>query len=263
MRIPALFRKLHRLEKRDYWNVGLMGNPAYSELHRGENIDVSITREVLEKKVKDSISQFFSAETGDDRPSHLYLFSRESGVGKSHTQRQIQRHCSENSIPFVEIEHEDWDEGNIPENLPYVIELMDTDKIVAFLECDHPWEIYEQLCGIEGVFIIGSGHEPNQELRAVAKNFEVLDLERDYPLSNDQLLELLRQTMGKLTRRDKQIVGNDVLEEISRNCHSPGHALNVLGVCLAIYTYRARIGKKYEITVNDARQWSYRNMFRD
>ena len=263
MRIPGLLEKLHRLEDRDYWNVGLMGNPAYSELRRGEDIDVSITREALEKKIKDAISQFLAAETDSDKPKHLYLFSRDGGVGKSHTQRQMHRHCFENDIPFVEMEHEDWDEGNIPENLPYVMNLMDADKVVAFLECDHSWEIYEQLCGVQGVFIIGSGHEPNRELRAVTESFEVLDLERDYPLSSDQLLKMLRQTMRKLTRSQAQIVGDDVLEEISKGCHSPGHALNVLGVCLAIYTYKARKGEKYEITVNDARQWSYRNMFRD
>ena len=53
---------------------------------------------------------------------------------------------------------------------------------------------------------------------------------------------------------------DDVLEEISRRTHSPGEALNSLGVCLAIYTYKARKGEKYEIKVTDARQWSYRNM---
>jgi len=263
MRIPGLFEKLHRLEDRDYWNVGLMGNPAYSDLRRGEDIRVSIAREVLEEKVKDSISKFFSAEIENDKPSHLYLFSREGGVGKSHTQRQIRRHCSENDIPFVEMDHEDWHEGKISENLPYAMSLMDADKIVTFLECDHPWEIYQQLCDTEGVFIIGSGHEPDRELRAVAERFEVLDLERDYPLTNDQLLELLRQTMRKLAKNDAQIVSDDVLGTISENCHSPGDALNVLGVCLAIYTHKAKKGEKYEITVNDARQWSYRNMRKD
>lgn len=263
MRISGLLEKLHRLDDRDYWNVGLMGNPAYSDLRRGEDIRISIAREALEEKVKGSISQFFAVETEDDRPSHLYLFSREGGAGKSHTQRQIRRHCSENDIPFVEMDHEDWHEGNISENLPYAMDLMDAAKAVAFLECDHPWEMYEQLCGVEGVFIIGSGHEPDRELRAVIDSFEVLDLERDYPLSNDQLLELLRQIMKKIVKNNAKIISDDVLESISRNCHSPGDALNVLGMCLAIYTHKAKKGKKYEITVNDARQWSYRNMRKD
>ena len=263
MRVRRLLRNLHRLEDQDYWNVGLMGNPAYSELRRGEDMDVSITREALEKKIKDSITGFFSAQDDSQRPRHLYLFSRESGVGKSHTQRQIRRYCEENDVPFAEMEHEDFHHGNIPENLPYVMKLIKTDKIVAFLECDHPWELYDQLCNIEGAFIIGSGHEPNHELRTVKGKFEVLDLERDYPLSDGQLLELLRKTMEKLIRDGAQIVGDDVLEEISKNAHSPGDALNVLGVCLALYTHRAKIGEKFEITVTDARQWSYRNMFRD
>lgn len=263
MRIPGLFEKLHRLDDRDYWNVGLMGNPAYSELRRGEDVDVSITRETLEEKVKDSIKRFFSAQDDEDKPKHLYLFSREGGAGKSHTQRQVRKYCRENDIPFVELWHEDWHEGNVSENLPYVMKLIDANKIVAFLECDHPWELYEQLCGIAGVYVVGSGHEPNNELRAVTEQFEVLDLERDYPLSHEQLLELLRQTMSKLAKDAKQSVGDDVLEEIGKNCHSPGQALNVLGICLAIYTHKAKIGEKYEITVKDARQWSYRNMLRD
>jgi hypothetical protein len=141
--------------------------------------------------------------------------------------------------------------------------LMDTDRIVAFLECDHPWELYEQLCSIDGVLVIGSGHEPNRELRAVADSFEILDLERDYPLSKEQLLDLVEQTMSKISRSGVEMIGQDVLEEISKSCHSPGQALNVLGMCLAIYTYKAKVGEKYEITVNDARQWSYRNMFRE
>jgi hypothetical protein len=263
MRIPKFFDNLHQLDERDYWSVGLTGNPAYSGLHRGEDVEVSISREALERKVKDSVAQFFSAQTDDEKPKHLYLFSREGGAGKSHTQRQVRKHCWENDIAFVEIWHEDWHEGNVPENLPYLMNLMGADRIVAFLECDHPWELYEQLCNIEGVFIIGSGHEPNRELRKVIERFEVLDLERDYPLSSTQLLDLLRQTMEKMTTVEEQIIGGHVLEEISKNTHSPGEALNVLGVCLAIYAYKAKKGEKYEVTVKDARQWTYRNMPKD
>jgi len=266
MRAPEFFDNLHKLEERDYWNAGLLGNPAYSGLHRmgrDEDMEVSISREGLLEKVRESISQFFSGQTDDDRPKHLYLFSRDGGAGKSHTLRQMRRYCDENDMPFVEVWHEDWHEGNVPENLPYLMGLMNTEKIAAFLECDHPWELYEQLHNVEGVFIIGSGHRPEHELQKVLEHFEVLDLERDYPLSDAQLLDLLRQTMEKITTGKEQIVGDDVLEEISRSTYSPGQALNALGVCLAIYTYKAKKGEKYEITANDARQWSYRNMQKD
>ena len=263
MRAPIFFDRLHRLEERDYWNVGLMGNPAYSGLHRGEDIGVSVSREALEKKIKESITAFLSHQAGDDKHKNLYLFSRGGGAGKSHTQHQIRMYCEQNDIPFVEVGHEDWHEGNVPENLPYMMDLMDADKAVVFLECDHPWEIYEQLCSVEGAFIIGSGHQPDRELRKVIDSFEVLDLERDYRLSSAQLLELLRETMKKITSGKEQIVTDDILEEISKRSHSPGEALNIRGVCLAIYTYRAKKGEKREITVNDARQWSYRNMQKD
>ncbi len=69
--------------------------------------------------------------------------------------------------------------------------------------------------------------------------------------------------MKKIAKNNAQIVSDDVLGAISEKCHSPGDALNVLGVCLAIYTHKAKKGEKYEITVSDARQWSYRNMRKD
>ena len=194
MRIPSLFELLHGLEDRDYWNAGLIGNPAYSGLHRGdedEEMSVPVPREALERKVKESIKLFVSAQTDADKPKHLYLFSREGGAGKSHTQRQMRDYCGENDIAFVEIWHEDWDHGNISENLPYIMGLMGTDRLIAFLECDHRWEIYDQLCKIEGVFVIGSGHEPKRELRTVIDRFEILDIERDYPLADSQLLREL------------------------------------------------------------------------
>lgn len=261
MRIPGLFRELHRLSEHDYLKAGLLGNPAYSGLHRGEDTGVSIPRPALEEKIKDSITNFFSSQ--NEKPKHLYLFSRHGGAGKSHTQNQIKDYCKDNRIPFVELEHEDRDDGNISENLPYVMNLMNTEKIIAFLECDHSWETYEQLCRVEGVLIIGSGHNPNDELREVMRDFEVLDMEKDYPLSSSQLLELLGQTMRKITISGSNIVDDEVLEEIAKNSQSPGDALNVLGVCLAIYTYKNKIGEEHKITVEDARQWSYRNMQKD
>jgi len=69
--------------------------------------------------------------------------------------------------------------------------------------------------------------------------------------------------MEKVTIGKEQVVKEEVLEEISRNTNSPGEALNALGVCLAIYAYKAKEGEKYEITVEDARQWSYKNMSKD
>ena len=78
-------------------------------------------------------------------------------------------------------------------------------------------------------------------------------------IGTKRMLEILE----KITTGKEQIIGGHILEEISKNTHSPGEALNVLGVCLAIYTYKAKKGEEYEITVKDARQWSYRNMPKD
>lgn len=261
MKIPVLFDELNRLNEDDYIRAGLICNPAYSNLRRGDDTGISISREALETKIKETINKFFSSQ--EERPRHLYLFSRHSGAGKSHTQGRIKDYCKENKIPFVELEHEDHNDGNVRKNLPYIMKLLDTDKILAFLECDHSSRMYERLCEVEGVLIIGSGHNPWSELRRVGGSFEILDLERDYPLTTSQLTELLRQTMKKITITGYKIIDDGVIEEIARNSQSPGEALNILGVCLAVYAYKKKIGQEYTITVEDAQQWSYRNMQKD
>lgn len=265
MRMPVLLRSLHDLDDDDYRNAGLKGNPAYCGLRRGDDndINVSVIREALEEKIKNSIEAFFSSHNEDEKIAHLYLYSRHGGAGKSHTQNRMKKHCSKNNIPFVELGEEDWRDGDISESLPYIMKLTAAEKVVAFLECDNPWELYKKLYEINGVFIIGSGHNPNDELRELIQKFEVLDLEREYPLSDSQLLDLLRQTMKKIAMYERDIVDDKVLKEISKNSDSPGDVLNVLGICLAIYTYKAKIGEEYKITVDDARQWSYRNMQKD
>ncbi len=260
MRAPLLFEKLHRLQDKDYHAVGLWGNPAYSELHRGGDIDISVPREALERKVRSSIEQFFDATCPDEIPLHLYLFSRDGGAGKSHTQQEIRKWCHEKEWPFVEIWHEDLHEGNVRESLPYLMKLMGTERSLALLECDHPPELYEQLCGVEGVYVIGSGHAPSEELSSVRDQFEVLDLDKDYPLTEEQIFQLLVQSMQAIRIGQTEIVDDTILHAISQKIRSPGKALNILGVCLAIYTYHVRSGKPYQITIEDIHQWAYRNM---
>jgi hypothetical protein len=262
MRMPLLLRKLHDLDDDDYIKAGLRGNPAYCSLRRGDDkdISVSITREALEEKIKSSIEAFISSQNEDKRPKHLYLYSEHGGAGKSHTQNRMKEYCHKRNIPFVELGEEDWHDGDISENLPYLMKLISADKVVAFLECDNPFELYDKLYGVKGAFIIGSGHNPNEELRDLIKDFEVLDLEREYPLSKTQLLDLLRKTVKKINMNKLDIIDDDALKEITKNLDSPGDVLNTLGICLAIYTYKVKIGEEYKITVDDARQWSYRNM---
>lgn len=262
MRMPLLLRKLHDLNDDDYLKAGLKGNPAYCDLRRGDDkdINVSIIRETLEEKIKNSIQSFILSQNNDNPPKHLYLYSRHGGAGKSHTQRRMKEYCDKKKIPFVELDEEDWHDGDVSENLPYLMRLISADKVVAFLECDNPFELYNKLYETKGVFIIGSGHNPNEELRDLMKNFEILDLEREYPLSKTQLLDLLRETMKKINISKLDIIDDDVLKEIIRNLDSPGDVLNALGACLAVYTYKAKIGEEYRITVDDARQWSCKNM---
>ncbi len=245
MRMPLLLKRLYNLDDGDYLKAGLKGNPAYCDLHRGDDKDikVSIIREDLEEKIESSIEAFLSSKDEDPKYKHLYLYSEHGGAGKSHTQNRMKEYCSKRNIPFVELGEEDWHDGDVSENLPYLMKLISTDKVVAFLECDNPHELYNKLYEIKGVLIIGSGHNPNDELRELIGNFEVLDLEREYPLSKAQLLELLRKTMKKITINKRDIIEDNALKEISKNLDSPGDVLNVLGICLAIYTYKAKLVK--------------------
>ena len=260
MHFPMLFEELHRLDEWDYERIGLRGNPAYSGLRRGdwEEPLVHVRRGKLEDELIEIIERFIS---GDD-VKHVYLFSREGGAGKSHTQHILRKHCHERDIPFMDIWHEDM-RNNLREAIPYMLEMIGRERCVVFLECDHPPEIYRQLVEIPQCLIIGSGHEPHRELDGVIDRFRVLDIERDYPLSHEQLYELLKATMEKLRIGDSEVVGDDLLRMIAERVKSPGDALNVLGVLLAIAAYKAKRGEEYEITERDVRVWTRRGMPRD
>lgn len=260
MHFPMLFEELHRLDEWDYERIGLRGNPAYSGLRRGyeEEPIVHIRRGRLEEELTEIIERFMAGE----EVKHLYLFSREGGAGKSHTQHILRRYCHERDIPFIDIWHEDV-RNNLREAIPYMLEMMDREKCVVFLECDNPPEIYRQLADIPQCLIIGSGHEPHRELKGVIDRFRILDLEREYPMSREQLYELLKAIMEELRIGDKVVVEDDLLRMIAERVKSPGDALNVLGVLLAIAAYRAKRGEEYEITERDVRIWARRGMPRE
>jgi hypothetical protein len=253
-----LFERLHRLEEWDYERIGVRGNPAYSGLRRGYEPEVHIRRGKLEDELIEAIERFMAGE----EVKHLYLFSREGGAGKSHTQHILRKYCHERDIPFADIWHEDV-KSNLREIIPYMLELMKRERVVVFLECDMPPEIYAQLADIPQCLIIGSGHEPHRELAGVMDRFRVLDIERDYPLTHEQLYDLLRATMDELRIGDAVIVEDDLLRMIAERVKTPGDALNVLGVLLAIVAYKAREGEEYEITERDVRIWTRRGMPKD
>ena len=248
MQFPILSEQIHELSTRDYRRIGFRGNPAYSGLHRGDDVKVRIPREALESTVKSMIDKY--ADGGN--PKHIYLFSRESGAGKSHTNQIMVEYCGQKELPFIL-----WDDDeNIDNNIQairYLIHLANTDKVVLFRECDAPEKFYAKLLSIENAYIIGHGHEPEKELRGTSDSFKVFDLEEDYPLSHEDIYQLLREYIRKITIRPILTIPDKALENISKLTTTPGNALNMLGALLAVSAYRAKNDKEPQITDEDIR----------
>ena len=246
MRFPILSEQLRELSTRDYRRIGFRGNPAYSELRRGADVEVRIQREPLESIVKSMIDEY--ANGGN--PKHIYMFGRESGAGKSHTQQVMVEYCNQKNLLFI-LWDNDEDIDNSVQAIRYLIHLADANKVVLFRECDAPENFYARLLSIENAYIIGHGHNPEEELRGTGDSFKVFDLEEDYPLSNEDIHQLLRKSIRKLTIRPILTIPDEVLEKISRLTATPGNALNMLGALLAVAAYKAKSGNKPQITDDD------------
>lgn len=255
MIFPALLRRLHELTEIDYERIGLRGNPAYSELRRGPELHVHVKRGKLEDELIDLIEGFLSGE----EVKHAYLFSREGGAGKSHTQNVLRRYCEERDIPFIDMLHEDIG-SDLRGSIPYLLGLIEAERVIIFLECDFPNRVYRELVELPRCLIIGSGHNPWEELRGVIDLFKVYDLERDYPMTSEQLYELLRLTMEELRIGENEVISDGLLRAIAERTRLPGEALNLLGILLAIKAWKAKEGEDYELTEWDVEIWSQRGM---
>ncbi len=248
MDFPVLFEQIRELTEKDYRKIGLAGNPAYSELHRGDDIGVRIPREPLESEVKRMIDDYVKGK----KTKHIYLFSREGGAGKSNTNAVMEEYCREKNLPFMHVDDEDVEEDGI-EAIRYLIGLADVKKIMFFRQCDAQKGFYAKLLSIENAYIMGHGHNPDEELMGTNDNFKVFDLEEDYPFSHEQIYQLLKASLEKLTRKPLVDIPDDFLKKMSEYTTTPGHALNILGVCLAICAYKAKTGREPQITENDIR----------
>ena len=246
MRFSILSEKLRELSTRDYRRLGLRGNPAYSGLHRGDDVEVRIPREPLESIVKSMIDEY----ANDEDSRHIYLFSREGGAGKSHTNRLMVEYCGQKNIPFI-LWDSDEDIDNSVKAVRYLIHVADVNKVVLFHECDAPENLYAKLLSIENAYIIGHGHNPEEELRGTSDSFKVFDIEEDYPLSHENIHQLLREYIRKLTIRPILRIPDEVFERISKLTTIPGDALNMLGALLAVVAYKYKKGKKTQITDDD------------
>jgi len=264
MRFLILSEQLRELSTRDYRRLGLRGNPAYSGLHRGDDVEVRIPREPLESIVKSMIDEYANdespksvheAEGCEERSNltvrrHIYLFSREGGAGKSHTNRLMVEYCGQKNLPFILWDSDEYIDNSV-KAVRYLIHLADVNKVVLFHECDAPENFYAKLLSIEKAYIIGHGHNPEEELRGTGDSFKVFDIEEDYPLSHENIHQLLREYMKKLTIRPIFTIPDEVFERISNLTTIPGDALNMFGALLAVVAYKNKKGKKPQITDDD------------
>jgi len=248
MNFPILFEQIQELSEEDYRKIGLSGNPAYSGLHRGDDTEVRVSREPLESEIKRMIDDYMEGK----HSKHIYIFSREGGAGKSHTNSIMEDYCVERNLPFMHVEDEDVEEDGI-EAIGYLINLADAKKIMFFRQCDAQRGFYAKLLSIENAYIMGHGHNPDEELAGTNDNFKVFDLEEEYPFSHEQIYQLLKATLEKLTRKPIVDIPDNFLKEMSGYTTTPGEALNILGTCLAICAYKAKMGREPQITENDVR----------
>ena len=249
MRFSILSEQLRELSTRDYRILGLRGNPAYSGLHKGDDVEVRIPREPLESIVKSMIDEY----ANDGNPKHIYLFSREGGAGKSHTNRLMVEYCGQKkkkNLPFI-LWDNDEDIDNSVKAVRYLIHVADVNRVVLFHECDAPENLYAKLLSIENAYIIGHGHNPEEELRGTGDSFKIFDIEEDYPLSHENIHQLLREYIRKLTIRPIFTIPDEVFDRISRLTTIPGDALNMLGALLAVVAYKSKKGKEPQITDDD------------
>ncbi|MFQ6042213.1 MAG: hypothetical protein ACE5PV_15260 [Candidatus Poribacteria bacterium] len=248
MRFSILSEKLQKLSTHDYRIAGFRGNPAYSGLRKGDDVEVRIPREPLESILKSMIDDYANG----GKPKHIYLFSREGGAGKSHANRIMVEYCGKKNLPFI-LWDDDEDIDNSIKGIRYLINIADADKVVIFRECDAPENFYAKLLSIENAYIIGHGHEPERELRGTGNSFKIFDLEEDYPLSHEDIHRLLREYLRKLTIRPVLAIPDEVLERISKLTTTPGDALNMLGALLAVVVYKAKNGKEPKLNDDDIR----------
>jgi hypothetical protein len=182
-------------------------------------------------------------------PKHVYLFSRDGGAGKSHTNRIMEEHCREIEMPFII--WDDDDEDLDLQAIYYLIHIAEVDRVVFLRECDAPENFYAELLSVENLYIIGHGHEPEDELRGTENSFKVFDLENDYPFSVEDIQKLLREYIKELTKETILTIPDEAFEAISTQTTNPGDALNMLGAMLAVAVYRTQNGRTAEITDDD------------
>ena len=252
MEFRIFFDQISSLSEEDYEKIGFAGNPAYYGLRCGEDINMHIPREPLESELKSLIDAFADGKEF----KHAYLYSGETGAGKSHTQDVLKDYCLKKNIPFAELSHDDFEAVDM---LRYMIDLANVDGVVLFCGCQT--KFYDRLIKIRNVCIIGGGHGPS-EIKELEAEFKIFDMEKDYPLTADDIYAILTTTLKKITLESIISIPNSFLKEVSQMTNNPGLALDALGACLAVVAYKAKTGKCPKITQEDIRYCCDRRFIR-
>lgn len=241
MEFHFFYDKTGSLSEEDYERIGFAGNPAYYHLRCGEVASAHVSREALESELRGMIDKFIEGQEF----KHAFLCSGPPGAGKSHTQNILKDYCSEMGIPFAELNQDD---SEAVEMLCYMISL--SGNLILFCDCQTS-KFYKKLVEMVNVCVIGSGHSPSQELEGIEASFKVYDLEKDYPLSSDDIYDMLATTLQGITLESVVPIPDHFLREVSQMTRNPGLALDALGACLAILAYKAKSGRRLEITQDD------------
>ncbi|MFQ6042214.1 MAG: hypothetical protein ACE5PV_15265, partial [Candidatus Poribacteria bacterium] len=118
---------------------------------------------------------------------------------------------------------------------------------------------YAKLLEIENTYIVGRGYDEGREIWGIEDKFKIFDLD-DYPLTQEQLYEILTRHIELIRIEDKDVISDEQLVKISQMTHRPGYMLDILGVCLAVAAYKAKTGREPRITDHDIENCSNRHI---
>ena len=239
----GFFETVCNLSLEDYRRVGVAGNPAPSELRRldddlEEKIKTIPIRKPLEIMLKERIDQYFVGESF----RHIYLLSREDFSSRQ-PYELLKGYCQKNDLPILECDGDDL--------LKKSIALSDAPKIVLFCE-----DLSDEIIGTKfvqrnDILLIARESNPERDISGINTMFQIIDIENDYPLSQEQIYQILNSYLEGIRIQTEIPISEAHLRKISNKTKSPGDALNHLGICLAFSAYRRKIGKFPKITDDD------------
>ena len=253
--LPTAIDRLGALTANDYRRVGITRSPAHTygilRAYPDDNpIRVGfIDRGRLGLELRAVVDEHFLR--GVTR--HSYLYGRaESGSGKSAVQSMLRDYCRSRGYGFFQVDRRDggvqlkaWRRFVTHEY--HTIEDGGTPRLLcmraaALCKGQSPPETHGRLVGLPGILAIGSGHHPGRDLGHHVVGYRVYDLDREYPMNEQQIRLLLERTLDAVRCGTDCSVSPSQLTELSRVTGIPGRARDALGLCLAMAALRRSVG---------------------